>query len=451
MVCRSRILPALAVLLLNPNAVILAAGFPNVAWPEAGALLSGLNGPTQGRTAIIAFHNGILYTAPEGPDSFGDYDLQARSWDISDPENPVMLELLGVSRQPINAHGFFHEGPRLILGDNTPAWTFEATATYGVNNRIPWADLPPDGVGDRGRLFFPYWVGPTWWTYGEVSGWAVLERDNVQLATWDHLGLTGVIGHPFIVGNLLIYASDQSRTGVAVYDISDPSEPTLLDVLTHGGPGGYWPELWGGDGRLYVVWPYRTFGHGMRVVDITDPTDLRWVIDLELPGDEPMYAQFQDEFAFIANHKIDMRTFEVVLSLDSANAAHTVLDNPNANPARTGIDTSQFALPLGNLLVTGGVGQNQGMAIWVHDTLPDQRGPEVGYHIPRAGQTHYPLSAPISLLIHETLETATIINGTTFLVRPLDAEGVPGAAIDGRVVFAFNDILTFTPTSPPGG
>jgi len=216
----------------------------------------------------------------------------------------------------------------------------------------------------------------------------------------------------------------------------------LLDVLTSGGPGGYWPELWGGDGKLYVVWPYRTFGRGMRVVDITDPSDIQWVIDLALPGDEPMYAQFQDEYAFIANHRIDMRTLTPVLTFDSANAVHTVPGNPY-NPAGIGINTSEFALPLGNLLVTGGNGPNQGMAVWVHDAAPYTRGPEVGFHIPRAGQTNYPLDLPISLLIHETLETNTIVNGDTFVVRP-----VGGAALDGHLIFAFNDALTFTPFAP---
>ncbi len=72
------------------------------------------------------------------------------------------------------------------------------------------------------------------------------------LADWDHLGQTGVIGHPFLLGDVLIHASDQSRTGVATYDVSaymdgnpgnDPPSPPILDVLTTGGPGGYWPEL----------------------------------------------------------------------------------------------------------------------------------------------------------------------------------------------------------------
>jgi DNA-binding beta-propeller fold protein YncE len=420
-----------------------AQGFPNVAHPQAGALLSGLLAPTQGRTAIIAFHNGVLYSVPEVPSSFGLSDYQVRSWDISDPANPQVLETLGVTRQPINAHGYLNEGPLLVLGDGD--WNFAATATYGVNTRTTWPDMPggvDGGPGDRGRLYHPFHIGPTWWSYGEISGNAVLSRlggplnSNQPIASWDHLGMTGVVGHPFLLGNLLIFAADQSRTGIATYDISDPSDPQLLDVLDSGGPGGYWPELWGGDGHLYVVWPYNNGGRGFRVVDVTDPSDIRWVIDKPLDGDEPMYAQFQDEFAFLADHKIDMRTMDVVLSLDSANAVRT-------SDGGTGIDTSQFALPLGNLLVTGGSGPNQGMAIWVHDTEPDTRGPEVGFHIPRNGQTNYPLDLPISLLIHETLETATLVNGTTFLVRPLG-----GNPIAGTLVFSFNDTLTFTPDAP---
>lgn len=446
-----RVLAALSALLA---AVLPAAGqgFPNVARPQAGALLSGLNAPSQGRTAIIAWHNGILYTVPESPSSNSDSDDRlVRSWDISTPENPQVLELLGTTRHPVNAHGYLHAGPLLVIGDNLlpdgQPWSFLATADYGVNQRTIWSGMPggtDGGIGDRGRLYHPFHA-TTWWSYDEVAGNAVLSRvggpqnENQPLASWDHLALTGVIGHPFIVGNLLIYASDQSRTGVATYDISDPAQPQLLDVLTQGGPGGYWPELWGGDGKLYVVWPYQNGvqgGRGFRVVDITDPTNLRWVIDRPLAGDEPMYAQFQDEFAFIANHKIDMRSLEPVLTFPSATVTRT-------SDGGTGVDTSQFALPLGNLLVTGGSGPNQGMAIWVHQTEPDTRGPEVGFHIPRAGQTNYPLNLPVTLLIHETLETRTLVNGETFLVRP-----VGGSFLPGTLVFAFDDTLTFTPDQP---
>ncbi|MEM9593044.1 MAG: Ig-like domain-containing protein [Acidobacteriota bacterium] len=407
-------------------------GFPNV--PQTpGAILSGLNEPNQGRTAIIAYHNGILFTLPELPASQPGSDFQVRTWDLSDPTQPAVTGTLGISPMPINAHGYFKSGDYLVVGPNWPPeapWSFRADGA-GAVERTEFPGLM--GAGIRGQLFQPWFVGDTYWSYGEVSGNARIEKNWVELASWDHLALTGVVGHPFLLGDLLIFASDQSRTGVATYDVSDPTNPVLLDVLTEGGPGGYWPELWGGDGKLYIVFPYNTGGNGFRVVDATDPTELQFVTDKLLPGDEAMYAQFQDEYAFIGSHKIDMRTLDSVLYLDGANTVRP-------NDGGTGINTSQFALPLGNLLVTGGIGANQGMAIWAHQAAPDTRGPSVGYHVPRAGQTGYSVGAPISVLIHETLETPTLINGVTFIVRPLG-----GSPISGRMTYAFDDILTFTP------
>lgn len=411
-------------------------GFPNV--PQtAGQPLSGLIAPEQGRTAILAYHNGILFSVPEVPSSQPGADFQVRTWSLSDPTQPQLLTIEGQTPMPINAHGYLKSGDYLVLGSNWPPgseWSFQATAPLTVE-RGPYPDLMCAGV--RGCLFDPWFVTDTYWSYGEVEGDATLSLRGAQLASWDHLGTTGVIGHPFLVGDLLIFASDQSRTGVATYDVSDPTNPVLLDVLTEGGAGGYWPELWGGDGKLYVVFPYRSGGNGMRVVDATDPTDLRFVADVSLPGAQAMYAQFQDEYAFIGDHKVDMRTFQSVLNFNSA-----TVERPG-EPGVYGMDISQFALPIGNLLIGGGVGVNEGMSVWAHQSAPDTRGPSVGFHIPQAGRSGYPVGAPITLLIHETLETPTIVNGLTFIVRPLG-----GSAIDGKLTFAFDDILTFTPDLP---
>lgn len=431
---------ALAALLLARAATAqvppVVVGFPNV--PQTpGAVLSGLNAPQQGRTAIIAYQDGVLFTVPEVPSSQPGADFQVRSWDIRDPAHPIELRQWGTTPMPVNAHGYFHSGPYLILGPNWPPggeWSFRVQ--NGAAQRVAFPDLMC--AGTRGCLFGPWYVGDTYWSYNAVGGDAEIYRDWQLLGRWDHLGLTGVVGHPFLLGDLLIFASDQSRTGVATYDVSDPAHPQLLDVLTTGGPGGYWPELWGsGDGRLYAVFPYNSDGNGFRVVDLTDPTDLRFVTDRPLPGAASMYVQFQDEFAFMGGHKVDMRTYESVLHLDGEHVARPT------QPGATGIDTSQFLLPLGNLLVTGGIGEHEGMAIWAHQAAPDTRGPAVAFHVPRAGRTNYPLAAPISLLIHETLATATIVNGQTFIVRPLG-----GAPIAGRLTFSFDDVLTFAPDQP---
>lgn len=417
---------AILVVFFGVSGQIFGQGFPNV--PQtAGSLLTPLLEPNQGRTAVIAYHNGWLYTAPEAPSSQPGSDILARRWDISNLASVQVEEVLGISPMPILAHGYLKMGNNLVLGSNWPPeapWSFEATAP-GVNLRTVTPGL--EGVWNRGHLYQP-WGATTFWSYSDVNFPMELTLGGVVQSTWDHVGETGVIGFPFIVGNILIMAADQTRTGVATYDISDPTNPVLLDILTTGGPGGYWPSLWGGDGHLYVVFPYRTGGNGIRVVDVTDPADMQFVADIPLPGDECMYAQFQDHYAFAGSHKVNMSTLTSELSFPS-----------DAN----GIDTSQFLLPLGNLLVTGGSGSQQGMAIWAHQDAPDTQGPTVGYHIPRAGQTNYPVGSPISVLIHETLESPTIESGTSFIVRP-----VGGSQVAGQWVLAFDDTLTFTPDSP---
>lgn len=428
MVIRWPALAGTAVGLASLPALVSGQGFPNV--PQTpGALLTPLLAPQQGRTAVIAYHNGWLYTVPEMPSSQPNSDFLVRRWNLSNLSNVTVAETYNETEHPVMAHGYLHMGDYLCLGDNWPShlpFSFRAVSP-GVNQRTTAPGL--NGPYDRGDLFQPWHIN-TYWSYNpdEIDDPAVLRKNGQVLATWDHIGETGVIGHPFIFGNLLIFASDQSRTGVAVYDIGDPANPRLLDVLKSGGPGGYWPELWGGDGRLFIVFPYQEPTQGMRVVEVTDPENLRLVSDVTLPGAETMYVQFQDEFAFLGSHKVDMRTFSSVLRLDTEGRE---------------VDTSQFLLPLGNLIATGGIGENQGLAVWAHQAAPDTRGPSVGYHIPRSGQVNYPRGAPISLLIHETLDSTTIRPGANFIVRPLG-----GTHVAGTAVFSFDDILTFTPNQP---
>ncbi len=431
-------------------------GFANVPRTE-GQLVTAPFATNDGRMAILAWHNGILFSIPESPSSQPGSNLQTRMWSLMDPSTPRAIAnapgdasgSLGTTAMPINAHGYFHvgqnmatraPGPFLVIGPDWPPtapWSFRAqSGVPGVTRQSSNAF----GAGVRGVLSQPWFVDQTWWSYNAVGGNASLYTNGPpgspgsQLqSTWDHLGMTGVIGHPFLIGNLLIFASDQSRTGVATYDISNPQQPVLLDVLTAGGPGGYWPEVWGNDGELYIVFPYNDNGNGMRVVDATDPSALRFVADVPLArpngSSGAMYAQFQDEFAFIGDHKIDMRTRQSVRQFATIS---------------NGIDISQFALPLGNLLVTGGVGEDQGIAIFAHQAAPDTRPPSVGFHIPRAGQTSYPRSAAISLLIHETLDTLSIVNGSSFRVRRVLGASF-GPPLAGRWTFSFDDVFTFQP------
>ncbi|MCU0667962.1 MAG: Ig-like domain-containing protein [Myxococcota bacterium] len=426
-------------------------GFPNVARTK-GELLAGPVSPTIGRTAVVIYHQGLLIANPEAPESAAGSDLLSRSYDISDPRNPVatVIPEMGANSM-VGAHGYWHEGAHLrglrgsggrsftVTGSGSAARVVESSSLPSIFTprktgvTIPWAG--------RGLMFQPFQT-QYYRSYGTTEHVNVLFKGSQELAIWDHIGLTGVVGHPFLIGNILYVASDQAMSGIAAYDITPslnaPGTPPQLIGLLNAPIGGYWPEIWGGNGKLLVVFPARAAR--FMVADVTDPTNMFVVADRTLPNGDPSYAQFQDNFVFMDRYKIDMTNdFAIDLALD--------------NRTR-GIDPSQFALPIGNLLVTGGLQRNgstpmtQGLAIWAHQAAPDTTGPSVGFHIPRANQTSYPVGAPITLLIHETLRTETIENGSTFLVRPLSPSGAPGAAIAGQIVFAFDDVLTFTPSQP---
>lgn len=436
-------------------------GFPNIARTE-GELIAGPFATEDGRMAILAWHNGVLVSIPESPDSAPGSNLQVHIWSLMDPAQPRRIAAapadangsLGTTPQPINAHGYLYlgqnmqtgaAGPFLVLGAD---WPPSAPWSLRAQNGVPGFTRQASGTlgaGVRGDLFQPWFAGDTWWSYNAIGGNATLRFGGNEfnpgsqlLASFDHLGATGVIGHPFILGNRLFFASDMTRTGIASYDISNPSNPVLLDVLKTGGAGGYWPEVWGNDGELYFVFPYNSEGNGVRIVDATDASDMRFVADVPLPRPAgsagAMYAQFQDEFAFIGEHKIDLRTRQSVRQFPTVS---------------NDIEMTQFALPLGNLLVTGGSGgAHQGIAIFAHQAAADTRPPSVAFHIPRAGQTQYPLGAPISVIIHETLDTLSIVNGSSLQLRRVLSPGNFGPALPGRWVLSFDDILTFTPDQP---
>ncbi|QTD52707.1 immunoglobulin domain-containing protein [Sulfidibacter corallicola] len=427
----------------------LGQGFPNV--PQTpGTLLAGPLAPEQGRTAVITIQGGWVFSFPEipssGPVLFNgsllENDYQMRQWDISNLSNVREVARLGVTTQGFDAHGVVHSGNWTIFG----TFQFHVDQFGGPRIEEPFTE---DHVVpfSRGGLFPPYSI-TNYWSYNDTNIPLELTFQGDHVAQWDHIAATGIIGHPVLMGNLLFMLSEQTNGGIAIYDMSlfmdgnpsnDPAQPPLITLHTIGGFGGYWSELYGLDGRLYAVTSYRIGGQGLKVIDVTDPTTPGNMIDIGFSADVmSMYPHFQDQYIFSGSSKVDMRAQQVVLTLPTQ-TAHTIPGYDDGD----GIDTSQWALPVGNLLITGGLtdgDRSQGMAIWAHQAEPDTRGPMVGYHIPRAGQTNYPVAAPISMIIPETLDTATLIGGQTFIVRPLG-----GNPISGSLFYAMNDMITFQP------
>ncbi|MFP4157884.1 MAG: Calx-beta domain-containing protein, partial [Opitutales bacterium] len=473
---------------------------PDYSWNKdrsaegAGTLLSGPNARSGGRTAQVAWHNGVLFTAIESPDSIKDdwdndgedehSDRTTRAWDLSGafisdstPSNPGVIATWEGVEHAFSAHGHIKVEDTLMITRN-----YEIDYSTGTINTVnnSAADIEFTDKFSRGGIHAP-WQLPNMWSYGSPADPFTIERryqgdsENTVLTTFNHLEMTGVAGHSFLLGNILLVAGDHSDSGVAAYDISDlgtpenPKAPVLLDTFnTSEGIGAYWPEIWStpeDGGRIFLVFPRREDGGRIQFVEVTDPTNLRHAGTMSfdnglLPSQSnTAYAQFQDHYLFTDHFKIDL-TFltddrapvvdDVVVDFDEDNDG--VVNDPDESdgpgyPWLYGrsetVDMSQFALPIGNLVASGGLNEGQGMGLWVHDVDPDTNPPYVGFHIPRDGAADYPVDKAVSIMIPETLETMNLSNGNTFFCREVGGSG----SVPGYLSWAMSDILTFTPHS----
>jgi len=459
-----RLLPIAAFVLmsvadLHAQVPQVEPGFPVAHSCTPGQLLHRQTG--LGRIGNMAYHNGAIYTNNVG----GGSRREVRFTDTSDPASLTIVQegdLPLFHDQGTHAHTkvgdwllskwggeIKRDAPGVnVIERNDEAWWL-------------WQDQDGPEGGSLHRMYWPWAMPFNWIQYGSNPGRGRLWRHDRLLAEWEPLAADGVGGNAILLGNLLIMVSDGSNLGVVAYDIGPtfndpPGPPRVLDKLS-GQLGAYIGAVW----ENYLVLAGGNPRDLMHVIDYSDPTALRLVTTLDLSGTPELnagtnvnYVQTQDEFVFTRRHKIDMETLAPVLELDE------VGDNRPQGSVGGELDVSQYTLPLGNLLVSGSYsfGGRDGYGVWCHQAEPDRRGPYVGYHVPRPGQTNYPPGAPVSLVIAETLESYTIINGETIVLRPIDGEPV-----EAWVSFAHDGILTLTPKQelaaettyelvvPPGG
>ncbi len=424
-----------------------------------------------GRLAIMDSLGDNVVTIPEGPGSTPGSLLQVQIWNFSDPANPVLLpyNLNAGARHPYQAHATIkrydledetvqidlgaYEGATLLPNGDYEKDDWKGELCFlnprpGCHDELD-ANLNPQYYNNSG-LYRP-WSFSAWGSYGPSSHTGKLYLDNKLITEWDQLAETNIVGFPHFMGNILILASDQAFSGIATWDVSDPENPQLLDKITNIGPewdptygtvenprgiGGYSSGI-NGHYMVFANRPNDIYGPGgvvgaITVVDFEDPGNLRVSCYIEFGEEDPMYVNFQDEFAFVDRFKVNIETCEEVLSFDEL-----------AN----GAEMSQFSLPLGNLIVAGGITRDsgdpideQGISVWVHQSEPDLRAPIVKYHIPGDGQVNYPVFAPISISIPETLRGLTLVPGVNIVVRP-----VGGSPIGVDYQLAHAGVMTIDP------
>ncbi len=420
-------------------------GIPNVTQVPGKLLYR--SSTLQNRITNIAYHNGTFYTnTVTGSDR--------KVWRFTNPSNVGSFSQDTTRNNDniplLNEHGnHAHTKSGDYLGGSYGMAIKRQSPGINITEELADFQIFTHYSLEGHALYWPWRLPFHWIQYGGLESptpTRIIRPGTTgprTLYDWNSLAEDGVTGNSILLGNLLFVTSDESSLGILCYDISPvfnvPAEkPVLLDKLT-------------GDFGAYIAVPFehyivlaRSNVDKVEIVDFSDPTDLRHVASIDVKGNPAWagdvnvpYTQAQDNFIFTKRHKIDMDSFTPVLELDQAG------NNRPAGSVAGIVDTSQYMKPIGNLLVTGGYSfeQSDRLAIWAHQAAPDTRRPYVGYHVPRPAQTNFPLGAPISLLVHEALESYTIINGVTVILREVGTT----TALDCWTSFAHDGVLTLTP------
>ncbi len=298
--------------------ILLLPGFaqtvPNVQQPSPGTLINGPIDPDMGRLSTIEYLGGYVITIPENPGSQASDTRVVKAWDLSSPGSPNTVQPInpdseyghfGRTKGPFLSHGTIKRDNEVFIGGGptrnairlNPDGTLEHTSWSGAP--IPrLKDRDGNDLGEQARwwskggMMRPWSLTDNWAYNSNATNTAKLTLGDQLLAEWNITRETGVTGFGQFMGNILIYASDQRRNGVAAYDATDiyfdtntqEWKPRLLDVLnipqTQGSFGGYWTEIVGS--KIVSVARDRTSEHPdykaqIAIVDFSDPTNLTHV------------------------------------------------------------------------------------------------------------------------------------------------------------------------------
>lgn len=399
---------------------------PNQDYGQQGDFI-GKRATDAGRSAIISTIGPALLLLPESPGSSDAHvTLQNwdSSWDMSDPLNPQFVRYVnchnGICRngQAIHAHatftGFWNDQAYLWTNNY---WELGNSHTYDPTTGDTVPESPFWQI-TAGRLYAPFIVDDLW-SYGapfdnSQTIYYTLEPGpdwrGAPIATWNHLGNTGVTGFFSFIGDLMIVSSDQASTGMAIYSmngwqngIDGSFTPQLLSVYqptlqepdgTSIGVGGYWAEPYGANKMVWAARQASAVGRdypAMYVVDFTDPRnpaltcELYFNQDTTDPADGdnmtmPMYVNFQDQYAYVDHMKVDIPACEAAYAAGKANDPNYIISTSEISQiayrfptSQNYCDGSQYFRPLGQIGVFGGMDRygSESIITYTGPTIPE--------------------------------------------------------------------------------
>lgn len=376
------------------------------------------------RPTFAGMHKGYLIVAGGG---VGNEPRALTLWDIANPSAPTLFSST-TDNTIFKTHAMGFSGDLLTV-------RADGGVLYDISN--PAAPVRRGSMGGTASSLWTYYASPYIYKggegYGDASGWVtILDASNPSnIVVVNEINMPALVGFrcgsTHVLGNLLVVSASQTN-GVVTFDISDPVNPVLLDVLRVPGDNTYTSLLNGN--RLYSGGQ----DGGLHVYDLTDPSNIAHVGNMH-PGGSPRYPMLQDEFIHLGNlgndayQKIDINSMQLEVSAP-------LPDGPLSDP--------EIALPMGNLVFVGNSVLDvalPGGYLLAHDTDPDTKGMMVSAVRPVDRETNVSSTSMIGIALTDQIDPRTV-GSTTFMVRP-----VGGAAIAGSYTTQTGTI-NFAPDQP---
>ena len=410
---------ALVLGLLHPARTEAQITQPTFASNQVNTIVYTFNQTDVGdRVTIGDYQHGKLYLASGS----AGFNVRDSWWNVTNPLAPVLIQSISGSHdKPHNIAFWKTYFTEANNGQALRVWDFNTRSEVGnrngtVNSLWDFVQAPYAYTGSHGYT-----------TGSKIEIWDVSNPTNITSMGAVDTGTTPgfQIGAVNAIGNLLVGSATEAP-GVAVYDISDPGNPILLDSRVDGTNHNYTALIYGS--RVY-----NCERADIRVYDFSDPNHIQHVGTVNVGG-TPRYLVFKDGKGYCATGSQNIKVFDAT----TLNVTQTIVPDGQV---------MDFVYPLGNMLVVAGGGagvatSTNGARIMALQQNPDTTGPSVVYGLPTNNAVNVGLKSRIGFSMSDQIDVNSLTTNN-FIVRPVGSSTpVPGT------YSTMMGLINFTPSIP---
>lgn len=381
-------------------------------------------------STMATMHNGYMITTFH-PDS-GKPPGGILVWDVSNPRKPVVVTRIYDSRTANfrEQHAMPQHGKYMLFQDGYgfQIWDFGDPKNPQQIKRHIMSGYAHDDYGSCWQLF---WQAPYIFIANGSKGFDVVDATDLNNPVLvKHINTPRQVGPIFAIGNLLYTSAHDFGRGFTIYDISNPSDPKLLN--SYSNTENMYASMVNGN-KITISARGNSNNAIFGTYDISDPLNIKKITTLNIGNSgEQLYNSAQDHFIFQGCQS-------EVVKVDASNPSQLKILGRGSLGINGDSDHGQVT-PFGNLIFVGN-DHGSGSGFWVHQKEPDTKGPEVNMVVPKANDVNRALTSRVGLTFTDNIILESV-NKNTFIVRPLG-----GAALSGKYSHQFS-MVNFSPDQP---